>query len=243
MFFDRRLPRPASPALFPLLEKLGAKAAELALTPDAGIWEYRTRARVHTYSAAMCWAGCNRVAAIARHLNLADKAARWSAIAERLHRTILDEAWNGKANAITAAFGSEDLDASVLLLPDLGLIDARDPRFTATVDSIEKNLMRGNHVLRYSAADDFGVPETAFLVCRFWLADARWRQGREDEARELFVDALRYRNHFGLLSEDVHPASGTLWGNFPQTYSLAGLILTAQRLSKSWEESYWHGSS
>jgi hypothetical protein len=83
----------------------------------------------------------------------------------------------------------------------------------------------------------------AFLVCRFWLADARWGQGRKEEARDLFRDALRYRNHFGLLSEDVHPATGALWGNFPQTYSLAGLILTAKRLSRSWEDRYRHGSS
>jgi GH15 family glucan-1,4-alpha-glucosidase len=108
---------------------------------------------------------------------------------------------------------------------------------------VERHLMQGHHVMRYAAADDFGFPETAFLVCRFWLADARWRQGRKEEARELFRDALRYRNHFGLLSEDVHPATGALWGNFPQTYSLAGLILTAKRLSRSWEDRYWHGSS
>jgi len=243
MFFDRRLPHPASPALFPLLERLGAKCAELALMPDAGIWEYRGRARVHTYSAAMCWAGVNRVAAIARHLKLDARAAHWSEISDRLERDILAAAWNPKLNAFTAAFESDDLDASALLLADLGLVEASDPRFTGTVDAIERHLMRGNHVMRYAAADDFGEPETAFLVCRFWLADARWRQGRKEEARDLFRDALRYRNHFGLLSEDVHPATGALWGNFPQTYSLAGLILTAKRLSRSWEDRYWHGSS
>ncbi len=243
MFFDQRLPSPASPALFPLLEKLGQKAAELALKPDAGIWEYRGRAEVHTYSAAMCWAGCNRVAAIARHLNLHARAAHWQKISDTLQATILEQAWNPSVNAFTGAFGSADLDASVLLLADLGLVEANDPRFTATVDAVERHLMQGHHVMRYAAADDFGFPETAFLVCRFWLADARWRQGRKEEARELFRDALRYRNHFGLLSEDVHPATGALWGNFPQTYSLAGLILTAKRLSRSWEDRYWHGSS
>ena len=80
--------------------------------------------------------------------------------------------------------------------------------------------------MRYVAADDFGLPETAFLICRFWLIDAMWEIGRRDEARDMFVDALELRNRYGLLSEDVHPVTGKLWGNFPQTYSMSGLILT-----------------
>jgi GH15 family glucan-1,4-alpha-glucosidase len=97
--------------------------------------------------------------------------------------------------------------------------------------------------MRYAGEDDFGLPETAFLVCRFWLIDAWLLVGRVEEAREMFQDALSLRNHYGLLSEDVHPASGALWGNFPQTYSMAGLITTGMRLSRSWEDRYWHASS
>jgi GH15 family glucan-1,4-alpha-glucosidase len=96
--------------------------------------------------------------------------------------------------------------------------------------------------MRYAAEDDFGLPETAFLVCRFWLIDALWHLGRVEDAREMFRDALNHRNQFGLLSEDVHPETGALWGNFPQTYSMAGLILSAMRLSRSWEDRYWHAS-
>jgi len=243
MFYDRRLPRMADAPIFHLLERLGQKAAELALVPDAGIWEYRGRKRVHTHSATMCWAGISRIGAIAEHLGFADRASYWNELADGIQRTILTRSWNAQRQAFTAAFDTDDLDASVLLLPELGLIDAKDPRFVASVDAMQRELMRGRHVMRYAREDDFGLPETAFLVCRFWLIDALWLIGRREEARDLFRDALQYRNHYGLLSEDVHPETGTLWGNFPQTYSMAGLILTAMRLSRSWEDRYWHASS
>ena len=97
--------------------------------------------------------------------------------------------------------------------------------------------------MRYIANDDFGTPETAFLVCRFWLIDAWWSLGRRSDARDLFQDALNHRNHYGLLSEDIQPGDGALWGNIPQTYSMAGLIMTAMRLSRSWEDRYWRASS
>jgi GH15 family glucan-1,4-alpha-glucosidase len=241
MFFDRRLPRMGDESLFNLLETLGHKAEKLAFEPDAGIWEYRGRSGVHTYSAAMCWAGCSRLAAIASHLGLHRKAAKWSEIAGRLQTTLLERAWNEKRGAFTAGFEVEDLDASVLLLPEIGLIEPSDPRFVSTVAAIEKDLRRGQHMMRYANQDDFGMPESAFLTCRFWLTDAWWWLGRHEEARELFVDALGHRNRYGLLAEDIHPQTGELWGNFPQTYSMAGLILTAMRLSRSWEDRHWRG--
>ena len=241
MFFDKRLPRPGNEGLFHLLESLGRKAATLAFEPDAGIWEYRERTLVHTYSAAMCWAGCSRLAAIAAHLELPDRAAHWGEIADTIQSTLLDRAWSEKRGAFTAGFGVEELDASVLLLPDIGLIEPSDPRFVSTVSAIEKELRRGQHMMRYANRDDFGMPEAAFLTCRFWLIDAWWGLGRREEARELFVDALGHRNRYGLLAEDIHPHTGEMWGNFPQTYSMAGLILTAMRLSRSWEDRYWRG--
>jgi GH15 family glucan-1,4-alpha-glucosidase len=243
MFFDRRLPRPADESHFRLMEALGGRAAEMALKPDAGIWEYRGRKRTHTHSAAMCWAGTSRVGAIAARLGYADRATHWNGIADTIQSTLLERAWNEKRGAFTAALETEELDASVLLLPELGLIDGRDPRFASTVAAIEKELLRGRHVMRYTGEDDFGLPETAFLICRFWLIDAWWHLGRVEEARDMFRDALNHRNRYGLLSEDVHPQTGTLWGNFPQTYSMAGLITTAMRLSRSWEDRYWHASS
>jgi GH15 family glucan-1,4-alpha-glucosidase len=241
MFFDRRLPRQGNEALFHLLESLGLKAVQLAFTPDAGIWEYRGRAHIHTYSAAMCWAGCSRLAAIASHLGLNDSAAKWTEAADNIQNTLLEKAWSEKRGSFTAAFDGEDLDASVLLLPEIGLIEPSDSRFTRTVAAVEQELRRGQHMMRYANQDDFGMPEAAFLTCRFWLIDAWWLIGRREEARDLFVDALRHRNRYGLLAEDIHPQTGQLWGNFPQTYSMAGLILTAMRLSRSWEDRYWRG--
>ena len=241
MFFDRRLPRPGEEGLFRLLESLGAQSAKFALEPDAGIWEYRGRKRVHTHSSAMCWAGCHRLAAIALRLGLPDRAAHWDGQAEPILKELLERAWNPKRKAFTAAFGSDDLDASVLLLPDLGLVEVEDPRFVSTVAAMERELVREKHVMRYASEDDFGLPVTAFMICRFWLVDAWWSLGRRDEARDLFLDALQHRNRYGLLSEDVDPATGASWGNFPQTYSMAGLILSAMKLSRSWEDRYWRG--
>ena len=154
---------------------------------------------------------------------------------------MLEDAWSDRRGAFTAALGNDELDASVLLLPELGLIEPSDPRYVRTVGVIGQELARGHHMMRYTSADDFGLPEFAFLICRFWLIDAWWWLGRRDEARDLFIDALSCRNRYGLLSEDIHPETGRLWGNFPQTYSLAGLILTAMRLSRSWEDRYWRG--
>ena len=243
MFFDRRLPRPGDEALFHRLEPIGDLAQRHALQPDAGLWEYRGRQRVHTHSAAMCWAGCNRLGAIATHLGLGERAEYWNAAANAIHDQLVERAWNPRRNAFTGAFGGDELDASALLLNELGVVEADDPRFVATVDAVARELVRNGHAMRYTAADDFGLPETAFLICRFWLIDAFWSLGRRGEARAMFVDALRLRNRYGLLSEDVHPATGQLWGNFPQTYSMSGLILTAMRLSRSWEDRYWRGSS
>ncbi len=129
----------------------------------------------------------------------------------------------------------------MLLLPDLGVIEVNDDRFVSTVAAIERELLREKHVMRYVSADDFGLPMTAFLICRFWLVDAWWSLGRREEAHDLFIDVLKHRNRFGLLSEDIDPQQGALWGNFPQTYSMAGLILTGMRLSRSWEDRYWRG--
>ncbi len=240
MFFDRRLPRPGDAGLFHLLERVGVICKRTAFDPDAGIWEYRGRMRVHTHSVSMCWAGCNRLAAIAQHLGLKNHAVEWKSIADSIQSRLIEQAWNEKRGAFTAAIGVDDLDASVLLLPEIGLVEVDDPRFVRTVDAIGAELLRGKHVMRYAGEDDFGLPESAFLICRFWLIDVWWKLGRREEAIDMFSDALRYRNRYGLLAEDVNLQSGQLCGNFPQTYSMAGLILTAMRLSRSWEDRYWH---
>jgi len=242
MFFDRRLPRQGDRALFAELEGLGEKAAALALTPDAGLWEFRARARVHTHSAAMCWAACRRLAKIAGVLDLPERAAYWRDHADGIRQAILEKAWNAELNSFVESFDGVDLDASLLLLQEIGFVAADDPRFLGTVDAVGRQLRRGNHLMRYVAPDDFGDPHTAFSICTFWYIDALAAIGRRDEARVIFETMLAARNHLGLLSEDVDPKTGALWGNFPQTYSMVGLIHCAMRLSKSWEEAFWRGS-
>jgi len=239
MFFDRRLPQQGDEALYRRLVPLGVAAEAAALTADAGIWEYRGRERIHTFSAAMCWAAVDRLGRLARHLGLAEEAADWHDRADRLREAILAGAWNEQAGSLQEVFGGHGLDAALLLLPEIGLLPPTDPRFVSTVEAIERELMRDGMLLRYSAADDFGVPETAFIVCSFWLVDALASIGRETDARALFERILALRNHVGLLAEDVDPRTGQLWGNFPQSYSQVGLILSAMRLSRSWEEGFW----
>ncbi|HEV7455344.1 MAG TPA: glycoside hydrolase family 15 protein [Roseococcus sp.] len=239
LFFDHRLPEPAGEALYRRLVPLGVAAEAAALTADAGIWEYRGRERIHTFSAAMCWAAVDRLGRIAAHLGLVEEAADWQARAATLKEAILEGAWNEEAGSLQEVFGGHGLDAALLLLPEIGLLPPTDPRFVATVEAIERDLMRDGMLLRYSAADDFGVPETAFIVCSFWLVDALAAIGRKSDARSLFERILSLRNHVGLLPEDVDPRTGQLWGNFPQSYSQVGLVLSAMRLSRSWEEGFW----
>lgn len=238
MFIDQRLPRMGDISLFQALEHLGEQARRLYLQPDAGIWEYRGRERIHTHSVAMCWVACDRLQRIAGLLGLNDRAAYWAEAAQRIRTDILARAWSEKRGAFTGAFDNPELDASVLLLAEFGLIHPTDPRFVKTCETIGAELMRNGLLLRYAAEDDFGLPESAFLTCQFWYIDALASIGRTGQARELFTEVLGHRNSFGILSEDLHPATGQLWGNIPQTYSMAGLINSAMTLSRRWDDAW-----
>jgi GH15 family glucan-1,4-alpha-glucosidase len=187
----------------------------------------------------MCWVACDRLAKIAAQIELGVRAEYWREHADNIHRVICDNAWNEDLNSFVESFGDGDeLDASLLLLHELGFLAADDPRFAGTVAAVENKLRRGNYLFRYIAPDDFGVPETSFTICTFWFIDALAALGRVEEAKELFENVLSCRNPVGLLSEDIDPRTGELWGNFPQTYSMVGLISSAMRLSKSWEEAF-----
>ena len=235
LFFDRRLEVSGDAAAFARLEHAGEAAWRLHDQPDAGLWEFRGRAAVHTYSSVMSWVACDRLARIAARLELHERAGVWSERAARVRALILERAVDPVRGCFVDAFGGDGLDASLLLLADLGFVAADDPRYLATVEAIGSLLRRGDHMFRYVVPDDFGAPETSFTICSFWYADALAATGQLSAARALFEQLLARRNPLGLLSEDIHPASGELWGNFPQTYSLVGLINTAMRLSRSWE--------
>jgi GH15 family glucan-1,4-alpha-glucosidase len=234
-FFDDRLLRPAGVEEFRRMEWLGERSLELYDQPDAGIWEFRTRASTHTSSAVLCWAACDRLAKIAHHLGLEPDARRWRDDAIRVRDIVLERAWSPERQAFVASFGGGDMDASVLLMSEVGLISPDDPRWRKTLAAVRQDLKAGNHLFRYRSADDFGAPTMAFTACTFWYLDALARAGENGEARELFDDLIAKRNHLGLLSEDIDPRTGELWGNFPQTYSMVGVINGASRLSRRWE--------
>ena len=238
IFFDRRLARCGDDALFRRLESLGEKAVASFDQPDAGLWELRGSARPHTFSAVMCWAACDRLARIAARLGLGGRAEHWRSHAERLHGSIVERTWNKQRGSFVASFEGNDMDASLLLLVEVGFLAADDPRFAATVAAVEQDLKRGDFIFRYVERDDFGEPENAFLVCSFWYVNALAVLGRRDQARLLFEKLLACRNRHGLLAEHIDPKTGEQWGNFVQTYSMVGLINSAIRLSLRWDQAF-----
>ncbi|RNJ64233.1 MAG: glycoside hydrolase family 15 protein [Porphyrobacter sp. IPPAS B-1204] len=238
-FIDQRLLRMSDERDFESLEQVGEMAFAMHDQPDAGLWEFRTRQEVHTYSAVMSWAACDRLAMAADWLGKDDRAALWRERADAIRATIEAEAWveNGDPGGhYGASFESDYLDASLLQMVELRFLAPDNPRFLSTFAAVEDQLRRGDFMLRYAAEDDFGAPETAFNVCTFWLIEALHLAGRSDEARGLFATMLSHTTASGLLSEDLDYITGELWGNFPQTYSLVGVINCAGLLSKPWSD-------
>lgn len=217
--------------LFNQLEILGNRAATSFDKPDAGLWELRGKERVHTFSSVMCWAACDALSGIATRLKLDERAEYWCAHAEHIRRVIMERSWNSRIGAFTAAMDGDTLDASLLLMNSLGFLAADDPRYISTVRAIGRELRRGDFIYRYVERDDFGQPENAFLVCTLWYVEALAAIGEEGEARRLFENVLSCRNRHGLLAEDLDPETREQWGNFVQTYSMAGVISCAIRLT------------
>jgi len=235
-FFDERLTRPGDENLYRLLETVGMKCLELFNKPDAGLWELRTKAKVHTHSSVICWAGADRLSKIAGSIGQKVRANFWREKADAMQNTINKKAFNTELNTFVESWDGTEVDASLLLILELGFVAPDDPRFASTVEAIGDKLMHGDHLYRYVSEDDFGRPEMAFNICTFWYIDALAAIGKREEAHKLFENILRCRNHVGLLSEDIDPNSGELWGNFPQTYSMVGIINSAMQLSKTWKE-------
>lgn len=236
-FIDQRLLRPADERDFESLEAVGEMAFAMHDQPDAGLWEFRTRQEVHTYSAVMSWAACDRLAMAADWLGKGARAQLWRERADAIRDRIEAEAWKpdgADGGHYGASFESDYLDASLLQMVELRYLSPENPRFLATFAAVEAQLRRGDFMLRYAAEDDFGAPETAFNVCTFWLIEALHLAGRSDEARRLFHAMLCRATGSGLLSEDLDYDTGELWGNFPQTYSLVGVINCAGLLSRPW---------
>lgn len=242
IFYDERFVHDDHISIFRRLEKLGEKAFAVWNIKDAGIWELRNSNHVHTISSAMCWAACDRLARISKKLKIEDRYDYWSEKSNFIKNEILEKAWDEEKQCFVGTLRFDEaetderhLDASVLLFATLKLIDPKDERFIKTVHKIEKELVHNDFCFRYISEDDFGFPENSFVICTFWFIEALAFIGETKKARRLFKRLLECRNHVGLLAEDINSNTKELWGNFPQAYSMVGIINTAIALSKSWD--------
>jgi GH15 family glucan-1,4-alpha-glucosidase len=213
------------PWMVDLVAGLADRAARLWRRPDAGMWEARDAERHYTSSKVMCWVALDRAVALAPRLGSRARPQEWAQARDAVRAAVLDEAWSESSGAYAGAFGSDELDASVLLLPLVGFLDVRDPRMAATVELIEAKLGDEGLVRRW-AADPGG-----FVLCTYWLVECLAMAGHDERARALFDLATSRANDLGLLAEEADPRSGAPLGNVPQAFSHVGLINAAWRLA------------
>ncbi len=201
--------------------------------PDEGIWEMRGPRRHFTHSKVMAWVAADRAVKDVELYGLPGDVERWRGLRDKIHKQVCAEGFNQKLGAFVQFYGGEEPDASLLMLPLVGFMDAKDTRMQGTVKLIEDRLVRDGFVDRYRTEEALdGLPrgEGAFLLCSFWLADNFALAGRLDEANELFAMLLSLRNDVGLLSEEYDPGQRRMLGNFPQAFSHVGLVNTARIL-------------
>ncbi|HTX62480.1 MAG TPA: glycoside hydrolase family 15 protein, partial [Acidimicrobiales bacterium] len=203
---------------------------------DQGIWEIRGPEQDFLYSKVMCWVALDRAIRLADVLHAEDRVDAWRSTMDEIHATVLRNGWSDKAGAFTQYFGSDDLDASNLMMPIMGFLPARDPRILATIDAIEERLTdeRGL-VFRYDTkggVDGLEGAEGTFVLCTFWLAQALAISDQPERARAVFERAVAYVNDLGLLAEEVDE-QGELLGNFPQAFSHIGLVNAAWAISQA----------
>jgi GH15 family glucan-1,4-alpha-glucosidase len=202
--------------------------------PDDGIWEVRGPQRHFTHSKVMAWTAFDRAIKTAESDRLDAPIDRWRALRKEVHDQVCDEGFNAHRGAFVQYYGSQDLDASLLMMPLVGFLPADDPRVKGTIEGIQRELMQDGFVMRYPTHPEVdGLPqgEGAFLACTFWLADCLALLGRREEAESVFQRLLDLRNDVGLLSEEYDPASRRFVGNFPQAFPHVGLVNTACHLS------------
>jgi GH15 family glucan-1,4-alpha-glucosidase len=204
--------------------------------PDEGIWEVRGESKNFTHSKLMAWVAVDRAVKAVEEFDLPGPVERWRALRDTVRRDIETRGFDSERGTFTQYYGSEELDAAVLMMPLVGFLPATDDRIRGTVEAIEKELLRDGFVQRYTQqpgdnVDGLPPGEGAFLACTFWLADNYALLGRHDEARRMFERLLSLRNDLGLLSEEYDTAEGRLVGNFPQAFSHVPLIDTARHLS------------
>jgi alpha,alpha-trehalase len=234
--------------LDPVTQQFLAAAADTAASrwneKDQGIWEIRGEPRDFLYSKLMCWVALDRAITLAPRLGAGDRTGEWAAARDQIRAVILERGWNDQAGAFTQAFGSEDLDASSLMLAITGFLPGDDPRMKATVDTIAARLTdKRGLVYRYLANDSLAGAEGTFLLCTFWLAHAQALAGELDQATATFERAVAAINDLGLLAEEVDPGSGEMIGNFPQAFSHIGLINAAWAIAQAQERAAGAGQA
>ena len=222
------------PATASFLVAAAGTAAVRWKEKDQGIWEIRGEPRDFLYSKLMCWVALDRAIALAAQLGAEERVREWAAARDEIRAAILERGWSERAGAFTQAFGSDDLDASSLMLAITGFLPGDDPRMKATIDAIAERLtdQRGL-VYRYLADDGLEGEEGAFLLCTFWLAQAQALAGEVERARATFQRAIAYTNDVGLLAEEVDADSGELLGNYPQAFSHIGLVNAAWAIAQA----------
>jgi GH15 family glucan-1,4-alpha-glucosidase len=235
MFLDARFRDQVTPPTLDLVERLARRAIAVAGKPDAGIWEFRSNWRPQTFSSLMCWAAADRASRIAKRHRPASMDSLIAA-ANHIRDLIVREAVDPNRGCLTADHGGTEVDAALLQAIPLQLFSHDHPTMRATVEAVRADLDHGGWLRRYRTTDDFGVPAVAFTLCTFWLIDALARIGRAEEATALMERVRNIRSPLGLLSEDIDPGSGTMWGNFPQAYSHVGLIHGAFAIAPRWSE-------
>jgi GH15 family glucan-1,4-alpha-glucosidase len=200
--------------------------------PDKGIWEFRNESRHFTFSKVLCWVAIDRAVKIGNLLRQEEMFTAWERLRDRIRDSILKNAWSEEKQSFTQAYGSEDLDASVLLMESYGFVQSTDPRFKSTVLAVQRELEHDGLMYRYRNEDDFGEPQSAFTICSFWLINSLYKIGYKEEARERFNKLLSYSNHLGLFSEDLNFKTKRMLGNFPQAYSHLAMIESAITISE-----------
>ncbi len=199
--------------------------------PDKGIWEFRNEDQHFTFSKLLCWVAIDRAIMISNLIKNGRKSDKWKILREEIKNDIYLNAWNPKIKAFTQSYGSDFLDASVLLMESYGFIDCKDPKYVDTVKAIERELLFDGLLFRYKNNDDFGEPKSSFTVCTFWYINSLFKIGEETKAKNLFDQLLSNSNHMGLFSEDLDFKTKKMLGNFPQAYSHLALIETAMNFN------------
>ncbi|CAI8335010.1 MAG: Trehalase [Flavobacteriales bacterium] len=192
--------------------------------PDKGIWEFRNEDKHFTFSKLLSWVAIDRAIKISVLIKKSSNLEKWKLIRSEIYNDILNHGWNSKLGAFTQSYGSDDLDASLLLMESYDFINANDSMYIKTVKAIEKNLMNDGLLFRYKNKDDFGIPSSSFTVCSFWYINSLYKIGEKEKSKDYFKKILEYSNHLGLYSEDLDFKSKRLLGNFPQAYSHLALI-------------------